>query len=37
VLVVPRGSANANDSRLRQDATHTAPTAWSAAAPQRLR
>jgi anti-sigma factor RsiW len=38
VLVVPRGSANAHDSRLRhQDATHTAPTASSAVLPQRLR
>ena len=38
VLVVPRGSANAHDSRLRhQDAAHTAPAASSAALPQRLR
>jgi anti-sigma factor RsiW len=38
VLVVPRGSANGHDSRLRpQDATRTAPTASSMVVPQRLR
>ena len=37
VLVVPRGSANAHESRLRRQDATIAPTASSTARPQRLR